>query len=32
MLAGSQRTQGALEDVNLAWVGRSVPVLRDLGL
>ncbi|MFI7543569.1 5-deoxy-glucuronate isomerase [Actinoplanes sp. NPDC049599] len=31
-LAGTQRTQGAHEDVNLAWVGRSVPVLRDLGL
>ncbi len=31
-LAGTQRTQGALEDPGLAWVGRSVPLLRDLGL
>jgi 5-deoxy-glucuronate isomerase len=31
-LAGTQRTQGALEDTNLAWVGRTVPMLRDLGL
>jgi 5-deoxy-glucuronate isomerase len=31
-LAGNQRTQGAHEDTDLAWVGRSVPVLRDLGL
>lgn len=30
-LAGTQRTQGALEDVDLAWVGRTVPMLRDLG-
>lgn len=30
-LAGTQRTQGALEDVKLAWVGRTVPMLRDLG-
>ncbi|BCJ45902.1 5-deoxy-glucuronate isomerase [Actinoplanes ianthinogenes] len=30
-LGGTQRTQGALEDVNLSWVGRSVPMLRDLG-
>lgn len=30
-LAGTQRTQGALEDVNLAWVGKTVPMLRDLG-
>ncbi|MFI5916730.1 5-deoxy-glucuronate isomerase [Dactylosporangium sp. NPDC051541] len=30
-LAGTQRTQGALEDVNLSWVGRAVPMLRDLG-
>jgi 5-deoxy-glucuronate isomerase len=30
-LAGTQRTQGALEDRDLAWVGRSVPLLRDLG-
>jgi 5-deoxy-glucuronate isomerase len=31
-LAGSQRTQGAKEDVNLAWVGGIVPALRKLGL
>jgi 5-deoxy-glucuronate isomerase len=31
-LAGTQRTQGAHEDTDLAWVGRSVPVLRELGL
>jgi 5-deoxy-glucuronate isomerase len=31
-LAGTQRTQGAHEDTDLAWVGRHVPVLRDLGL
>jgi len=31
-LAGTQRTQGALEDAGLAWVGRSVPTLRQLGL
>ena len=31
-LAGTQRTQGAHEDTDLAWVGKSVPVLRDLGL
>ncbi len=31
-LAGTQRTQGAQEDPGLAWVGRSVPLLRDLGL
>ncbi|WP_426504916.1 5-deoxy-glucuronate isomerase [Dactylosporangium sp. McL0621] len=31
VLAGTQRTQGALEDVNLSWVGRTVPMLRDLG-
>ncbi|HJP73331.1 MAG TPA: 5-deoxy-glucuronate isomerase [Pseudonocardiaceae bacterium] len=30
-LAGNQRTQGAMEDVNLSWVGRTVPMLRDLG-
>ncbi|WIM98532.1 5-deoxy-glucuronate isomerase [Actinoplanes oblitus] len=30
-LAGTQRTQGALEDADLSWVGRSVPMLRDLG-
>lgn len=31
-LAGTQRTQGAHEDTDLAWVGRTVPTLRDLGL
>ena len=31
-LAGTQRTQGAHEDTTLAWVGQSVPVLRNLGL
>jgi 5-deoxy-glucuronate isomerase len=30
-LAGTQRTQGALEDTDLAWVSRTVPMLRDLG-
>lgn len=31
-LAGNQRTQGALEDEKLAWVGQTVPTLRKLGL
>jgi 5-deoxy-glucuronate isomerase len=31
-LAGTQRTQGAREDAHLAWVGQSVPTLRELGL
>lgn len=31
-LAGEQRTQGAHEDTDLAWVGKSVPTLRGLGL
>ncbi|MGH6656312.1 MAG: 5-deoxy-glucuronate isomerase [Actinocrinis sp.] len=31
-LAGTQRTQAATEDIDLAWVGRTVPTLRDLGL
>lgn len=31
-LAGSQRTQGALEDPDLKWVGQRVPALRELGL
>ena len=31
VLAGSQRTQGAHEDTDLAWVGRTVPMIRDLG-
>lgn len=30
VLAGEHRTQGALEDAKLAWVGRTVPMLRDL--
>jgi 5-deoxy-glucuronate isomerase len=30
-LAGTQRTQGALEDTALSWVSRTVPMLRDLG-
>lgn len=30
-LAGTQRTQGAHEDTDLAWVGRTVPMIRDLG-
>jgi len=30
-LAGSGRTQGAHEDTALAWVGKTVPMLRDLG-
>jgi 5-deoxy-glucuronate isomerase len=30
-LGGTQRTQGALEDTDLAWVGRTVPMIRDLG-
>jgi len=30
-LAGTQRTQGAIEDADLTWVGRTVPMLRDLG-
>jgi 5-deoxy-glucuronate isomerase len=31
-LAGTQRTQAALEDENLAWVGQRVSGLRELGL
>ncbi|MBX6356278.1 MAG: 5-deoxy-glucuronate isomerase [Micromonosporaceae bacterium] len=31
-LAGTQRTQGALDDRDLAWVGQRVPGLRELGL
>jgi 5-deoxy-glucuronate isomerase len=31
VLAGTQRTQGALEDAKLTWVTRTVPMLRDLG-
>jgi 5-deoxy-glucuronate isomerase len=31
-LAGTQRTQGAREDADLAWVGQRVPALRELGL
>lgn len=29
-LAGEHRTQGSVEDSSLAWVGRTVPMLRDL--
>lgn len=31
-LAGTQRTQGAHEDVALKWVGQTVPTLRSVGL
>ncbi|MFK3978741.1 5-deoxy-glucuronate isomerase [Micromonospora sp. NPDC050397] len=31
-LAGTQRTQGAREDADLAWVGQTVPTLRSVGL
>jgi len=31
-LGGAQRTQGAMEDTSLAWVGGTVPTLRKLGL
>jgi 5-deoxy-glucuronate isomerase len=31
-LAGTKRTQGALEDADLKWVGQRVPALRELGL
>jgi 5-deoxy-glucuronate isomerase len=31
-LGGTQRTQGAHEDTNLAWVGKTVPTLRSVGL
>ncbi|BCB83256.1 5-deoxy-glucuronate isomerase [Phytohabitans suffuscus] len=31
-LAGTQRTQGAHEDTDLAWVGKTVPTLRTVGL
>jgi 5-deoxy-glucuronate isomerase len=31
-LAGTQRTQGALEDADVKWVGQRVPALRELGL
>jgi 5-deoxy-glucuronate isomerase len=31
-LAGTQRTQAALEDENVAWVGQRVAGLRELGL
>jgi 5-deoxy-glucuronate isomerase len=30
-LGGTGRVQGATEDADLAWVGRTVPLLRDLG-
>jgi 5-deoxy-glucuronate isomerase len=31
-LAGAQRTQGAREDADVAWVGQAVSTLRRLGL
>jgi len=30
-LAGNQRVQGAVEDPNLAWVSRTVAMLKELG-
>ena len=30
-LAGEHRSQAVVEDPQLAWVGRAVPMLRDLG-
>ncbi len=30
-LAGNQRIQGAVEDPVLGWVGKSVPMLKELG-
>jgi 5-deoxy-glucuronate isomerase len=30
-LAGNQRVQGAVEDPSLAWVGRTVAMLKELG-
>jgi 5-deoxy-glucuronate isomerase len=30
-LAGEQRVQGAVEDPSLAWVGRTVAMLKELG-
>jgi 5-deoxy-glucuronate isomerase len=31
-LGGVGRTQGAVDDPRVAWVGKAVPTLRDLGL
>lgn len=31
VLAGEHRTQGAVEDANVGWVSRTVPMLRQLG-
>jgi len=30
-LAGNQRTQATVDDPNLGWVGRTIPMLRELG-
>ena len=30
-LAGNHRTQAVMDDPNFSWVGRTVPMLRDLG-
>jgi 5-deoxy-glucuronate isomerase len=30
-LAGNQRVQATLDDPNLGWVGRTVPMLKELG-
>lgn len=30
-LAGNQRVQGVVDDPNLGWVGRTVPMLKELG-
>jgi len=30
-LAGNQRVQAVVDDPNLGWVGRSVPMLKELG-
>jgi len=30
-LAGNQRVQAVVEDIHLGWVGRTVPMLKELG-
>jgi 5-deoxy-glucuronate isomerase len=30
-LAGNHRVQAVVEDANVGWVSRTVPMLRDLG-
>jgi 5-deoxy-glucuronate isomerase len=30
-LAGDQRMQAVVDDPDLGWVGRTVPMLKDLG-